>query len=211
MGGIIERGLDPFNIQWYRWNADLADEEVDHLYSTFLYRVAAGRKAGGYPRDLSPVGHREESTFSYSMKRAGYRLLVTPKAVTWHLRAPTGGIRTYKDPLLWEADERRFLERLAAWNVKPKPYMIAVLDNGLGDHIVFRSILPEIRTRHAEKRIVIAACYPEVFEDEADISLASIAEAKSAFGDIGRWDIYRFCEERAWSRTLADAFRAMYL
>ena len=54
--GKIEDILNPFNLQWYQWAG--APEEVDHLYSTFLYRVDAARKAGGYGRTLSPVGHR---------------------------------------------------------------------------------------------------------------------------------------------------------
>lgn len=207
--GRIEEILNPFNLQWYRWEG--LPEEVDHLYSTFLYRVEAGRKAGGYPGNLSPVGHREETTFSHLIKRAGYKLLVAPSAVTWHSRAPTGGIRSYRDPSLWEADERRFMARLAGWGVRPLEYKVAVLDNGLGDHIVFRSILDQVITQNPGKRMILAACYPEVFEGDPRVSLCSIADAMAAFGDLARWDVYKFCEERQWHAPLADAFRAMYL
>lgn len=46
VAGKIEDILNPFNLQWYQWSGPA--EEVDHLYSTFLYRVEAARKAGGY-------------------------------------------------------------------------------------------------------------------------------------------------------------------
>lgn len=207
--GRIEEILNPFNVQWYQWEGP--PEDVDHLYSSFLYRVEAGRKAGGYPLDLSPVGHREETTFSHSIKRAGYRLLVAPSALTWHLRAPTGGIRSYRDPSLWEADERRFMERLSKWGVRPVEYKLVVLNNGLGDHIVFRSILDGLIARNPGKRMIVAACYPEVFEGEPRVALCSIGDALAAFGDIARWDIYKFCEDHKWRAPLADAFRAMYL
>jgi glycosyltransferase involved in cell wall biosynthesis len=202
--------LSGLNCQWGFWEKD-APEDVEHLYSTFLYRVAAARQAGGYSRDLSPVGHREETLFSHAILRAGYRLVVTPRALTWHLREATGGIRAFKDPSLWARDEEVFKRQLAAWGVTALPYKFYVLDNGLGDHIVFRSILPELAKAYPDHRLVVAASYPEVFEGVARLTLVSIADAKSAFGDLSRWNIYQWCEEHNWKRPLAAAFRALYL
>lgn len=207
--GKIEDIYNPFNLAWYKW--DGPPEEVDHLYSTFLYRVDAGRKAGGYCKELSPVGHREETMFSHQIKRAGYRLLVTPQAVTWHFRESTGGIRSYTDGSLWDRDEKVFRAKLAGWGVTPKEYTFAVLNNGLGDHIVFKSILPEIMARNSGKQLVIAACYPDVFDGVTGITLASIADANAAFGNLDRWDVYRWGEEHHWKGPLADAFRGIYL
>src|SRR3990170_938674 len=56
VSGRIEDIYCPMNLQWYDWSG--AAMEVDHLYSTFLYRVDAAKKAGGYCKELSPVGHR---------------------------------------------------------------------------------------------------------------------------------------------------------
>jgi hypothetical protein len=207
--GRIEDILNPFNLQWYQWSG--SPEEVDHLYSTFLYRVDAGRKAGGYSRALSPVGHREETMFSHQIKRAGYKLLVTPDALTWHFRESTGGIRSYTDGSLWAQDEQVFKAQLAEWGVRLREHKTVVLDNGMGDHIVFRSILGEIIAKNPGHRMILSVCYPEVFEGDPRVTLCSIADAKAAFGDLGRWDIYKFCEERRWHAPLADAFRAMYL
>jgi hypothetical protein len=207
--GKITDIYNPMNLQWYQWSGP--PEEVDHLYSTFLYRVAAGRKAGGYSKVLSPVGHREETMFSHEIKRAGYRLLVTPEALTWHLREGTGGIRSYTDGSLWARDEEVFKAKLAEWGVTPREYKFIVLNNGLGDHFIFKSILPELIAKNPGKRIVISNCYPEIFKDVAGVTLASIVDALAAFGNLDQWDIYRWCGEHQWKDPLAEAFRKMYL
>jgi hypothetical protein len=207
--GRIEDVLCPFNLQWFDWAGQ--PEEVDHLYSTFLYRVEAAKKAGGYCRDLSPVGHREETMFSHEIKRAGYKLLVTPGAKTWHFRESTGGIRSYTDGSLWARDEQVFRARLSQWGVVPREYKFVVLDNGIGDHFMFKSILPELMAKNPGKQVVIANCYPEVFKDVPGVIMASIGDAQAAFGNLDQWDIYRFGEVNNWKRPLVDAFRAMYL
>lgn len=94
------------NIQWYRFEGL---KEVEHLYSTFVYRKNA---ASSYCLELSPVSHREESLFSYGLSQNGYKLLVNPKAITWHFREPTGGIRSYKNEEFWKHDDRIFKEKL---------------------------------------------------------------------------------------------------
>lgn len=206
--GKIEEILNPFNLQWFQWAGP--PEEVDHLYSTFLYRVEAGRKAGGYNKALSPVGHREETMFSHEIKRAGYKLMVTPDALTWHFREGTGGIRSYTDGSLWARDEQVFRGKLSEWGVTPQEYKFVVLDNGLGDHFMFKSILPELMTKNKGRKIVIANCYPEVFKDVTGIVMASIGDARAAFGNLEQWNIYKYCEEHHWKRPFAEAFKAMY-
>lgn len=207
--GKIEDILSPFNLQWYDWKGP--PEEVDHLYSTFLYRVAAGRKAGGYSKLLSPVGHREETMFSHEIKRAGYKLLVTPDALTWHFRESTGGIRSYTDGSLWAKDEAVFRGKLREWGVSPREYVFVVLDNGVGDHLMFKSMLPELVAKSRGKQIVISCCYPEVFNGVDGVKLASIGDAQAAFGNLDQWNIYKWAEEHNWKGPFADAFRGMYL
>jgi hypothetical protein len=206
--GKIDEILNPFNLQWYDWKGP--PEEVDHLYSTFLYRVQAAKKAGGYSKLLSPVGHREETMFSHEIKRAGYKLLVTPDALTWHFREGTGGIRSYTDGSLWARDEQVFLGKLKEWGVSPKEYKVVVLDNGLGDHFMMKAILPQLIAQNHGKRIIVANCYQDVFKDTEGITTASIADAKAAFGNLDQWDIYRWGEERQWKGPLVEAFKQMY-
>lgn len=90
----IEFCEDPsqLNIQWFT-HPDGKVKSVDHLYSVFMYRSDVAKQVGGYCKELSPKGHREESIFSYSIKRAGYDLLVVPSARVYHFRY-SGGIRS---------------------------------------------------------------------------------------------------------------------
>lgn len=169
------------NMQWYEFNSGA--REVDHLYSSFLFSVAAARKAGGYPKGLSQIGHREETIFSHSIKRAGFKLLVDPWAKAFHLRESTGGIRSFTDLSMWDHDEQVFQSYLTEWGVgKGKPTKLVVLDAGIGDHFAFKSILPKLREIHADKELVLAVCFPQVFEGEG-LKLISIADAKTILGE----------------------------
>jgi hypothetical protein len=202
----IEDVLTYANVQWSKHEKIV---EVDHLYSTFIYRKAASKH--GYCKLLSPVGHREETLFTYEMKRNGWKLFIEPKAITWHLRDEQGGIRSAeyngKDSL-WSYDEKIFRDKMQSWGINFTQTKLCVLDDGLGDHLAFKSILPEIRKKYND--VVLAVCYPEVFKDD-DIKLISIADAK-AMGDIGKYNIYKFLWDNTDKRyTLQEAFRRMYL
>ena len=191
------------NIQWFRGSGV---KEVDHLYSTFIYRKEAAKH--GYCLELSRVGHREETIFTYEMRRAGWRLLVDTSATTWHFRCPTGGIRSDSGVEMWAHDEEVFARKMQQWGVTPKDIKLVVLDNGLGDHLVFKSVLPDLKKKY--KNIVLANCYPEVFEDDTDIQTISIGEA-TLMTNIGMYNIYRFLwdnTDKHWS--LEEAYRRLY-
>lgn len=184
------------NRQWF-----IGDKggEVDHLYSTFVFR----KTEDFYPDNLSRVGHREETIMTYRMKRAGWKLIYEPRALTWHLRLPTGGIRDGHHQMFAD-DERKFIEFLKENGVEPRLPKIIVLDNGLGDHYAFRSVLPEIQKKHPD--IILACCYPQVFEG-LNVRLTSIGEAK-----IAGWggNIYQFMAQNNWKGSLTDAYKAYY-
>jgi len=190
--GDISLGL---NLQWFQWNGSV--KSVDHLYSTFLYSVKAAREAGGYPKDLSPVGHREETIFSHQLTRAGYKVLVTPYTKTYHLRENSGGIRSFHDDTLWQHDEQIFQSYLKAWDVNLQESKLVVLDMGLGDHLIFKAIFGDLRRRHPDKRWTLAVCHPDVFKNE-DVTLISIADAKLLLGNkYDEHSVYRF----AWNNN----------
>jgi len=201
----IEDILLGLNTQWY---LQQEKSEVDHLYSTFIYRKRAGLH--GYCMELSPVGHTEETIFTYQMKMAGWKLMVEPTAVTWHWREGTGGIRTYNDPKLWEHDKAIFMKKLEEWGVKLTHYKFIVLDNGLGDHLVFKKILNEVKEKWKDMKLAVACCYPEVF-DNRETMLLSIADAKAYFGNLDQFNIYKWMWDRKWDKPMVDAFRGMYL
>lgn len=175
------------NIQW---NTIKAVKNVEHLHCSFLYRAGIV----DYNLGLSRVAHREETLFTYQLHRKGYDILVVPNAVTWHMRNPEGGIRAERNRSLYSHDEmifRNFLQH--------RDRTIVVLNCGMGDHIVFSHVLPEL------KDPLIFSCYPEI------VPGASINAAECMFGSLDQWNIYGKMDQWKWKGSLEDAFRKLYL
>jgi len=203
----IYRGM---NIQWFKHDTK-EPIDVDHLYSSFLFRKKTGKKIG-YCKELSKIGHREETIFTYSMKRAGYKLIVDPNAVTWHMTNPEGGLRSTPDGNPGN-DERIFKNFLSECEVKPRHVKLIVLDNGIGDHFCFKNILEDIKRKYSRDHdILIASCYEDVFFDVQGIELMSLREAKRMVGNIDNYNIYKYCLDNNWKeRELVEAFKEVYL
>lgn len=123
---------------------------VEHLYSGFMYRKLAGVEAGGYFLDLSSVGHREETDFSYRIFRRGFKLLVVPTAMAFHFHPMIGGIRETGGHLTeekyWYDDEKVFLERLEKWlpksATKEKVSVVTICHENQNENL--RSLLESI-------------------------------------------------------------------
>lgn len=184
--GKIENLYSEPNIQW---NTILKTESVDHLHCSFLYRAGVY----DYNLGLSRAAHREETLFTYGLKQKGYELLVVPNAITWHLRNENGGIREEKYEM-FAHDEYIFQNFM-----KFKDNTIVVLDNGLGDHIVFKHVLAEI------KNPVIFSCWPDIIPGH------SIAEAYQLFENLDQFNIYSKMDKWNWKGSLEDAFRKLYV
>ena len=182
------------NIQWARGEGIV---EVEHLYSSFLYRAGIQ----DYDLILSPPGHREETIFTHGLFRKGYKLLVDRSVLTHHFRNPAGGIRSNTDRGMFEHDEAIFVERMKSWG-----YAIILLDSGLGDHYCFLNILPDLKKKY--KYIILGCCYPEVFKDDPDLVLTSVA----AMGlRRGADNVYKWMLEHDWKKSIVEAYRGMYL
>jgi hypothetical protein len=184
------------NRQWYLHSGPAY--EVDHLYSSFLYR----KSIASYNTELSIIGHREETMLTYEMKRKGYKIILDPSAKTWHFCNPAGGIRSNESERTKNAlhDEHIFMKKMIEWNIKENEYSFIVLDNGIGDHYVFKSCLKDYFDKNKNKQHVFFVCYPEVFADITDIKLASIADAIDQFGNLDRFSIYKW----AWDNNLKE-------
>lgn len=172
-----------------QWGVIPEIKEVEHLHCSFLYRAGIV----DYNLALSKVAHREESLFTYQLHQKGYKLLVVPNAITWHAKSSTGGIRSDNVKELYDQDEKIFQN---ITGVRDKT--IVVLDSGMGDHIVFKRVLKDI------KNPLVFSCYPEIIEGK------SIGEAIEMFGDIGHYNIYRKMDEWKWTGSLENAFRKLY-
>lgn len=183
--------------QWTKWNGNPV--EVKDLYSSFLYRTNIAH----YDLRLSHVAHREETLFTHSLYKAGYKLIVTPKATTWHFKNSSGGIRKYPEACFYY-DEQIFQEFLGNPHEK-----LIVLNNALGDHYAFRKIISEVIKKHG--KLAVACCYPKVFEG-FDVKILSIADAlQITGGNIHEYDIYKKMVDWNWKQPLSEAFKKMYL
>lgn len=184
---------------------------VEHLYSTFLINKSLIKHK--YNTELSLAGHREETMFSHEIFRAGNKLVACGNAVAWHMKASEGGIRSYNNnPEYWHADEQVFQRKLKEWGVNINKYKICYLNNGVGDHFCFKKILPEIRAKYSGYKIIISACYPEVFEDSEGCEIVSLNTGRILLnGQVEELDVYKFCSDNNWQGQLINAFRKIYL
>ena len=197
------------NVQWYMYDKLM---DVEHLYSSFIYRKSASTH--GYRLDLSNAGHREETIFSHQMFRNGWRLVFNPLALTWHYRNKEGGIRTSQNEE-FAHDEAVFQSIVQNdWKIENREPFIVVLDNGIGDHYAFRHVLDDLKKKHAGERIVIACCYADIF-DGCDVEICSIHDAKIVLGDAGMnlRNVYIYMVDRGWKPedgNVVDAYKSMY-
>jgi len=180
------------NIQWYKWKGV---KEVEHLYSSFLYRS----KVAHYELSLSKVAHREETIFSQRIKETGLKLLVVGDCITWHYRNMTGGIRNGIKQM-WESDEVIFQELQR----RKQGELIVYLDCGMGDHVCFNSIIPELENKY--KNIRVFSCYPRLLNCESE-SLE--VGKKVTLPDFH--NIYKFMWDFNWKQNIVEAYRARYL
>jgi GT2 family glycosyltransferase len=184
-GKIEDLDNEP-NIQWGVINKV---KEVDHLHCSFLYRAGIV----DYNTGLSKVAHREETLFTYQLKQKGYKNLVVPNTITWHAKSSSGGIRSDHVKELYDHDEYIFRNILGL-----EHKTVVVLDCGMGDHVIFKRVLPDI------KNAVVFSCYPEIVPGR------SIGEAIQLYGDIGSHNIYRKMDQWNWKDSVENAFRKLY-
>lgn len=195
VSGKIEDIYFAQNPQWFKIKQY---QKVDHLHCSFLYRAGIV----DYNLNLSRIAHREETIFTWQLKNAGYEIVLAANAISYHLKAKEGGIRDGQQEL-YIHDEEIFKQVLNLSDNK-----LVILDSGIGDHIVFKSILPELLEKY--NNIVIGCCYPYIFEDYPDIKLISIAEAKKLIND-DELNIYKKMADWNWRDSLQNAYRKLYL
>lgn len=182
------------NIQWQTKNETIID--VDHLHSTFLYRS----NIIDYCLELSPIAHREETIFTYELKRQGYLLLIDLSAITHHLKQENSGIRSYINiEDFYKHDEKIFTKKMNSWG-----YKLINLNCGIGDHYAFLNILPQLKEKW--KHLIIGASYPEVFKDEKDIILIDISKSEP----INDENIYKWMIDNNWKKSIVEAYAKCY-
>jgi GT2 family glycosyltransferase len=187
--------------------------EAEHLYSSFLYRKSAS--GHGYCLELSPAGHREETIFTHQMHRNGWKLYIDPGVVTWHLREPTGGIRSHKDGSLWDHDEKIFRAKLEEWGQPQVKRKYVNMDAGIGDHWLFKPVLEKMLEKFPDHEIVVAAANPFVFFDinNKNLKMISVLEGRQRIGEkiLTDLNVYAYCMKNNWKGSLPEAMEKIYL
>lgn len=196
------------NIQWMN-HPQITNIEVDHLYSSFIYRKSVAMRVG-YEMSLSRKGFREETMFTYGMKRLGYRLLVNTGAVAHHLEWKSGGCRSDEDNQLYQHDEIIFKNKLKEWGIVAKPPKFIYLDCGRGDLFVFKKLLPEIKEKYKDFQLVLGVTWEDVMWDVKDIKIINSYYMKPYINELEH-SIYFWMQQNNWKGKLTDAFRKRWL
>lgn len=182
--------------------------EVDHLHCSFLYR----KGIANYDLTLSPVAHREETIFSYSIKKAGYKLLIDKRVITWHLKNPQGGIRSHTRMQNYTEDEQKFIDMLKKDNIDYNNTRVVYLNGGLGDAIIFKKIMPEFLDKFKHKQKIIVTPHYDIFKEfiNDDLKIINVSEGSVLINHLESGNIYSFMVKNNWNKEMIDAYRAMY-
>ena len=114
---FVEGSIGYGNQVQYSIHLDESPKEVEHLIGNMMYRTELGRR-WGFNLDLSYAARTADNDFSYQFYLAGYKVLVVPTSVTWHLETHQyGGLKKSSEEYskLCNDDRRKFEERLLRW------------------------------------------------------------------------------------------------
>lgn len=163
---------------------------VEHLYSSFMFRVEAACVIGGYCRKFSQIGHREESDFTYRFYLGGWKQCINPEAIGFHFTAPSGGIRS--DNIgpnrmqLAQGDEQIYNSRLKRWKKRAELRKQRDAES--------QQAFPLAKDAPSRGRIVIAI--------NGGKSLEAIEAAIERFGAYSD-ELYVACEDEGFKEKLA--------
>lgn len=93
---------------------DARPRRVSSLYSSFIYRRDWFLAAGGFSLSYSRIAEKEDADITLRVAYLGGALVFVPQALSWHLKAPMGGIRHLLEEerqRLFSADYQNFIER----------------------------------------------------------------------------------------------------
>jgi hypothetical protein len=172
-------------------NRGILKWEVDYLRHSFIYRP----DIVPYPTNLSPLGLYGDVIFSYRLKASGYKIIVDNSITTWYYKQ-----KNDHNDFFVENDLKIFNDTMSEWG-----YKIIRLDLGLGDHIAFANLVPEMIKKY--KRVFIGCSYDEVFVDWADmISIIPYDVAKKFCTE----NVYDWMKNNNWKKDIISAYRKMY-
>ena len=190
------------NMQWFNWRGE--PKEVEHLYSSFLYRPGIVH----HDTRLSSKVFRGETMFTHSLFRKGYKLIITPKAVMWHLEESRGGCRTQEEDKSnqekYNSDHIIFMKWLTFQKMNK---FLVVLNNGKGDHVVFKKdIYPRLKEKYGDN-LLMAVNFRDIFPEEKN--LISPADAEM-FVNLRDYDVYGLGMRLQWKGPIKELYEKLY-
>jgi glycosyltransferase involved in cell wall biosynthesis len=90
-------------------------DDIEHLYSSYMYRPELMKEVGGFPADYSAVAFREETIGIYELYLKGYKLKIVPKSIGFHWLEGEGGCRSVTGESakkLYMRDEMAFRKKI---------------------------------------------------------------------------------------------------
>lgn len=125
MSSKIEDLYSCFNVQMVGIQND-KPKFVEHIYSNYFFRRDL---ADNYPTELQPYSLREDTIFTYSIFRKGFKLLILPDVKIYHLGGDNySGNRQWGNKY-WEKNEIFFLQKLKEWSIIPDKLKIYETEN----------------------------------------------------------------------------------
>lgn len=97
--------------------------DIQHLYSSYVYRPELLKSVGGFPTGLSAIAGREETLPLYELWLQGYKLKIITKAVSFHFCEQWGGCRSvdrHKAGEMFLKDNAEFEKRVKKLQEKYK-------------------------------------------------------------------------------------------
>jgi hypothetical protein len=202
--------------QWYQLDEDVYPE---HLHCSFMYRTNAALASEGYPEGLSPVGHTEETQFSYNIFKTGKKLVVLKNTIMYHLRYPSGGIRNSKatDPYrqyCFKADGEAFSRyRAANGLVVLKDSILCFLSFAKGDALMYSMAMPKIIDYWKErgKKVIVSTDWKELIEEIGEQeNVEYITLEEGAMCHFAKNSIYHWMAMVNWQGSFVDGMVEMY-
>ncbi|MHA1867614.1 MAG: glycosyltransferase family 2 protein [Candidatus Heimdallarchaeaceae archaeon] len=179
--------------------------EVEHLYSSFLYRKEA--LPNGYCIMLNKCGFREETIATYEMFINGYKLLVDPNAYTWHCQNSSGGMRTYIKSD-YEYNDILFNEKRKLWKMVGKNDLVILDISGKGDSICLRLALEEIIKDYSH--IYVGTPHSDIWKNlPSNVSVIEPQQAKLWYNSHEK-SIYHWMRENDWNQSVIEAYIKKY-
>lgn len=197
------------------------DTEVEYLEKCFLLDKTVARVYWDKYSFLSLLSTVDDILFSYEIRLAGFKIGCFGRGVcsAFEMQIGEGGKYNIQDreSKTWSDTQAIRLYFEKNLGVKFTPVFRAVLTCGIGDHVVFNSILPRVFEKYGDKVLVkIYAVFPETLKSSIEkypenIMLLNLEEKILEFGnDTSVFDVYLFMNRNQFTGSLRDAFLKLY-